>query len=354
MNYFRVLKNESESILLGSVLKGLARFGHLINIEYFDDLILVLKRLLSHSNGVQLSLEETFYCVTTAFTLLNGQGEALTIDLTEFYRFAYAALNRALEQFQKRCDSKNDLDMEEHLVGIILECIQLMFLCKKTIHQVPYLRVAAFIKRLTTLALHVVSPASTISLLELVRTLLVRAPSKVHQLLDSNENRAGDAGVFQVELDDPDLCCPLSSGLWELSAFAQHWHPIVRAWTRHQSSGLWRDLIEGQHGASAQAPYFPASTTPKSALKSFQCEGGSSFSPTYSTLKPLVKVKAVGQRKKLEFQFIEVEEAARVLEKEHSLEITRLSLQSKQQVGDKRAHLNRLHRQIEFIQRMMK
>lgn len=42
-----MLKTASDSSLLPSVLEGLAKFAHLINIEFFDDLIKVLNQLIA-------------------------------------------------------------------------------------------------------------------------------------------------------------------------------------------------------------------------------------------------------------------------------------------------------------------
>ena len=44
--YFRILKRASQSLMLPSVLEGLAKFAHLINVEFFDDLIHVLHNLV--------------------------------------------------------------------------------------------------------------------------------------------------------------------------------------------------------------------------------------------------------------------------------------------------------------------
>ncbi|KAI4785585.1 hypothetical protein KUCAC02_037674, partial [Chaenocephalus aceratus] len=44
--YFRILKKAQKSVLIPAVLEGLANFAHLINLEFFDDLLNVLQGLI--------------------------------------------------------------------------------------------------------------------------------------------------------------------------------------------------------------------------------------------------------------------------------------------------------------------
>lgn len=62
--YFRILKKAQKSILLPSVLEGLARFAHLINLEFFDDLLSVLYGLIT--SGVSVSTRSA--CFTSHLT----------------------------------------------------------------------------------------------------------------------------------------------------------------------------------------------------------------------------------------------------------------------------------------------
>lgn len=39
MTYFRILKRMPNTALLGPVLEGLAKFAHMINVEFFEDLV---------------------------------------------------------------------------------------------------------------------------------------------------------------------------------------------------------------------------------------------------------------------------------------------------------------------------
>ena len=71
--YFRVLKNEElNPTLLPPVLKGLAKYSHLINVEFFNDLMAALQRILKMEN---VKLHESLNCIRTAMKILSGQGE---------------------------------------------------------------------------------------------------------------------------------------------------------------------------------------------------------------------------------------------------------------------------------------
>jgi nucleolar complex protein 3 len=49
LTYFRVLKRMPSSALLAPVLEGLNKFVHLISVEFFDDLILLMGRLIEQT-----------------------------------------------------------------------------------------------------------------------------------------------------------------------------------------------------------------------------------------------------------------------------------------------------------------
>lgn len=77
--YFRILKLpvEQNSLLLPPALEGLARFSHLINVDFFKDLLDVLKDIMSQSSSIRIQL----LCVVTSLELLSGQGETIDFPL---------------------------------------------------------------------------------------------------------------------------------------------------------------------------------------------------------------------------------------------------------------------------------
>jgi nucleolar complex protein 3 len=83
--YFRILKNPRPTPLLPAVLHGISKFAHLVNIDFFKDLMQVLKDLISQesydaSGPTQVLSNDTriihhrLLCIATAFELLSGQG----------------------------------------------------------------------------------------------------------------------------------------------------------------------------------------------------------------------------------------------------------------------------------------
>ena len=96
MLYFSILKNPRPTPLLPAALHGIARFAHLVNIDFFKDLLQVLKTLMTrdmvneddesadgpgpsrppgpHDASNIATVQHQLLCVVTAFELLSGQG----------------------------------------------------------------------------------------------------------------------------------------------------------------------------------------------------------------------------------------------------------------------------------------
>ena len=85
MLYFRILKNPHPTPLLPAALHGISKFSHLVNVDFFKDLMQVLKELTSRKSAVEdadagetshaRDVEHQLLCIVTAFELLSGQGE---------------------------------------------------------------------------------------------------------------------------------------------------------------------------------------------------------------------------------------------------------------------------------------
>uniref|UniRef100_G1M4V7 Nucleolar complex protein 3 homolog n=1 Tax=Ailuropoda melanoleuca TaxID=9646 RepID=G1M4V7_AILME len=215
VTYFRILKNAQRSPLLPSVLEGLAKFAHLINVEFFDDLLVVLHSVIESGD---LSYRESLHCVHTAFHILSGQGDVLNIDPMKFYTHLYKTL------FKLHAGATNEG------VRILLQCLDVMLTKRRK--QVSQQRALAFIKRLCTLALHVL-PNSSIGILATNRILMHTFP-KTDLLLD---NESQGSGVFLPELDEPEYCNAQNTALWELHALRRHYHPVVQRFAAHLIAG---------------------------------------------------------------------------------------------------------------------
>ncbi|XP_066549713.1 nucleolar complex protein 3 homolog [Amia ocellicauda] len=213
--YFRILKKAQKSVLLPTVLEGLAKFAHLINVEFFDDLLMVLHGLIESGD---LNYRESLHCVQTAFNILSGQGDVLNIDPLKFYTHLYKTL------FRLHAGSTNE-DML-----IVLQCLDTMLTKRRK--QVTLQRALAFIKRLTTASMHTL-PNSTIGILASNRVLMHTFP-KSDILLD---NESQGSGIYMPELDEPEYCNPQNTALWELHTLQRHYHPTVRKYAAHLLAG---------------------------------------------------------------------------------------------------------------------
>ncbi|KAM9336807.1 nucleolar complex protein 3 homolog [Symphorus nematophorus] len=213
--YFRILKKAQKSVLLPAVLEGLAKFAHLINLEFFDDLLNVLQNLIQSGD---LTSRESLHCIQTVFTILSGQGDVLNIDPLNFYSQLYKLLLRL------HAGVPNDD------VIIMLRCLDAMLTRRKK--QVTLQRAMAFIKRLSTLSLHVL-PNASVGILAANRAAMHAFP-KCDFLLD---NEVQGSGFYLPELDEPEHCNAQNTALWELHTLQRHFHPVVRRFAAHLSQG---------------------------------------------------------------------------------------------------------------------
>ncbi|XP_061837190.1 nucleolar complex protein 3 homolog isoform X1 [Nerophis lumbriciformis] len=213
--YFRILKKAHKSLLISAVLEGLANFAHLINLEFFDDLLNVLQRLIQSGD---LTNQESLHCIQTVFTILSGQGDALNIDPLNFYSHLY----KMLPQLHAGAHSDD--------IITVLRCLDAMLIRRRK--QVTLQRAMAFIKRLSMLSLHVL-PNASVGILAANRAALHSFP-KCDFLLD---NEVQGSGFYLPELDQPEHCNAQNTALWELHTLQRHFHPVVRQLAVHLSRG---------------------------------------------------------------------------------------------------------------------
>ncbi|XP_061564213.1 nucleolar complex protein 3 homolog [Cololabis saira] len=213
--YFRILKKAQKSVLLPTVLEGLANFSHLINLEFFDDLLNVLQNLIQSGD---LTNRESLYCIQTVFTILSGQGDALNIDPLKFYSQLYRML-----PWLHAGAAGDDLI-------IVLRCLDAMLTRRRK--RVTLQRAMAFVKRLSTLSLHVL-PDASVGILSANRAVMHAFP-RCDFLLD---NEIQGSGSYLPELDEPEHCNAQNTALWELHTLQRHYHPVVRRFALHLSKG---------------------------------------------------------------------------------------------------------------------
>jgi len=278
--YFSILKHQGRSPLLPSALEGISQFAHFINIDFFRDLLAVLRRIVidqqeldagrfvkpgvandAEEEDAQIELDPVgasvrtrtrLLAIVTAFELLSGQGEALNIDLNDFITALFAllrplSLDTGIEDPPLRSASLPAKPARPLQAGrkppkavvqllttsdLLFRCLHAIFFARHTASSSPPpWRAAAFAKRLTECALFM-PPDTAKQSITFVRALMSR-DSKLEGLLDTEERRAD--GVYKGDMDDPQLCNPFSTSLWELEDLGRcHWDREVR----HEASLL--------------------------------------------------------------------------------------------------------------------
>ncbi|KAI9293580.1 NOC3p-domain-containing protein [Neoconidiobolus thromboides FSU 785] len=247
--YFRVLKEAPSTRLFPVTLEGLSKFGHLISVDFFSDLLLVLKKILkeglnSSSNNksdivdpiVHSSVEVIrcqLLCILTAFKLLSGQGQALNLDLKDFYTYMYDLIlkvaylpsceNNLEIENDKNNSQKKDQFIAPSIYHLVIDCLDALFFRRE---RVSLLRAASFLKRLSTLCFYYPQPTAA-KLMGMCKAFLIKYPGLDRML--SSEEVAGE-GSFQPFAVDPDAANPFSTHLFDLPAlFNTYYDPKLKS-----------------------------------------------------------------------------------------------------------------------------
>lgn len=215
--YFRILKSSTNTKVLGTCLEGLAKFSHCINLDFYSDLVNVLVNILQQD---WLGYREKLHCILTVLIILSGQGEALTLDPSRFYKILYETLLTTNA-------GKNHSNF-----NIVLNTLNLALIKRRK--KVTQQRLLGFTKRLATLSLQLLHNG-TLGTLGLIRNLM-QLIKQLDILLDFDEN-VGD-GKYLPELEDPEYCNAGSSALYEMIPLRRHYHPIVQKYARNIVHGV--------------------------------------------------------------------------------------------------------------------
>ncbi|GAA6003789.1 hypothetical protein JCM10207_003600 [Rhodosporidiobolus poonsookiae] len=256
--YFRIVKLDYRTPLLPAALEGLARFAHLVNIDFFRDLLEVLKgHILKGTSGAddeegddedegddiaidtlstntkRNEMREKLLCIVTAFELLQGQGESLNIDLGDFVSALYAlilplSLSETLEEAPYLARSTISTHRATHKLAqteadLLFRALSSVFLVARSLPS-P-IRTLAFSKRLLSASLNW-PPTSQLRTLGFLRSLLLREP-KLEAMLETGDRRID--GRWRGEVDEAERAQPESTCWWELGmVYRQHPDPKVR------------------------------------------------------------------------------------------------------------------------------
>jgi nucleolar complex protein 3 len=265
--YFRILKARSPR-LMGAVLEGLARYAHLINQDFFGDILEALRDIITTAEVSAAAAvsddededgdesdddevpernltRESLLCVITAFALLEGQdaakaASALKLDLSFFITHLYrtlhpVSLNPDIELSSKSLhlpdpnapESRipaNKINVQTTIV-LLIRSLSSVLLPAASLRAVPPLRVAAFAKQLMTISLHLPEKSCTAMLGLLNR--ITRSHGKKVAPLWNTEERRGD-GVFDALKGEVEGSNAFAGTVWEGELLKKHFAPSVR------------------------------------------------------------------------------------------------------------------------------
>ncbi|KAL6234594.1 hypothetical protein BDW75DRAFT_161530 [Aspergillus navahoensis] len=271
--YFRILKLRVPD-LMGPVLEGLAKYAHMINQDFFGDLLEALKDLIGHAENDGLnaanddedeeltnspsstardSTRESLLCTVTAFALLEGQdaskaAAALHLDLSFFIKHLYRSLytlstnpdveynpnasnalrlpdpsSSSQEQQQNTQDRKKKVNFQTPIV-LLLRCLNASLISRAN-GLPPPVRLASFAKRLMTTTLQV-PEKSALATLALLNQVAKHNARRISSLWYSEE-RKGD-GVFNPYATDFEATNVFAGTVWEGELLKIHYCPEVR------------------------------------------------------------------------------------------------------------------------------
>ncbi|KAJ1721728.1 hypothetical protein LPJ53_003799 [Coemansia erecta] len=297
VTYFRILKQrDSIGGLLPAVLEGLARYAHLIGVEFFVDLFALLKRIMRGQHGVgigaeeaedtvvaaRVSLRSALLCTLTALHILCGQGEALNLDARDFFVQVYALLPAlaaaahieatrvaassdatrytayqspaavAAANAQRRHHHHHsarrpgelpDSDVlpaeatdESAWEDTVRSEADLLFECLELLFlgrtKVSSLTRVAAFAKRLCLCALHWPAQTSVRAIEFVHRLYAKYPGIERMFAADGQG----AGVYLREIDDPDMCNPFAACLWEL-----HWLQIHHS---NEVQGAARRLLE--------------------------------------------------------------------------------------------------------------
>ena len=276
--YFRILKARSPK-LMGAVLEGLARYAHLINQDFFGDILEALRDIIATAELTAAAAveededasdedddneapdrnltRESLLCVITAFALLEGQegaktASALKLDLSYFITHLYrtlhpVALNPDIELSSKSLHLPDPSAATSHAdtakinvqttIVLLIRSLSSILLPAASIRAVPPLRVAAFAKQLMTISLHLPEKSCT-AMLGLLNRITKTHGKKVAPLWNTEERR-GD-GVFDALKAEIEGSNPFAGTVWEGEILKRHFAPSVR----EAVGGVERNVLE--------------------------------------------------------------------------------------------------------------
>ncbi|GAO14059.1 uncharacterized protein UV8b_06456 [Ustilaginoidea virens] len=252
--YFRILKQRSPH-LMGAVLEGLAKYAHLINQDFFGDLLEALKDLICRSGensesdpaaqdasaneedeeSIRNSTREALLCTVTAYALLAGQDahnsrNDLHLDLSYFTTHLFRSLPRLsiqsdLENTRLSSSSATSKINVQTTTVLLLRSLTSILLPHYNIRQVPPLRLAAFTKQLMSTALQL-PEKSCQAVIALLNDVARSHGKKINSMWNSEERKGN--GRYNALSESVEGSNPFATTIWEGELLRRHFSPKVR------------------------------------------------------------------------------------------------------------------------------
>ncbi|XP_060806049.1 nucleolar complex protein 3 homolog [Amyelois transitella] len=204
--YFRLLKSAPKSNLLDAALQGITKFTHVINLEYYSDLVAILSGLLRDE---RVRARSRVSCARAALAVLAGAGEALSVDPANFHAYLFA---NALDVHAGATHEDAKLTIEA-----------ISQICSRA-RRVSANVLRAFAKRLAELAAQL-QPNGALACLLLLQHLIQQS-KPVSSLLEPDPESG--SGRYCPLVASPEHCGADRASLYELTALRRHHHPAVR------------------------------------------------------------------------------------------------------------------------------
>lgn len=210
--YFTLLRTHSSGVnqqatILQHILQGITKYALLINADLLIDMCLLLQQLIDPAREPRLPISSVFLAASALLAIMkHGHGNALTLDLKQLFGHVYTAITELMHVENWR------------YIDQALACLHKMFENSKN---VPASRAAAFVQRISMIALH--CPPVDAAAMLMVATTIVRSFSSCDSLFDGEDSGAAS---FDAKIDDPDIA----------NAFAsQCFGAVLPLWSHHPS-----------------------------------------------------------------------------------------------------------------------
>jgi len=198
--------------VLAIILKGIMKFGPLINVELVLDLLAHLLLVIQTATALEsLPLSSSLLALECIFTLLQMHGSAIDIDLAPHYQVLYNIIWQ--------------LTYNPEYTFLLIKCIDLSIIHRK---HLSYRRVAAIVRRVFQVSLHL-QPQYSLPLLQIASQCLTAHPT-IGSIFDNDKMQSG---LYDMGHPQPDTSDAIGTPAWEALAQAQAVHPYASNITLH-------------------------------------------------------------------------------------------------------------------------